>query len=577
MPNGRQRYHNNDGTVAAGGFVYPFAAGTSNPKTAYRDSAGTDPHPHPIVLDAKGEAVIFWSGAYKVDVKQSDGTQVTGYPVDNLQSPLIPDNLSASVGAGLLGFLYANVYAAGTIGKWLKDLALATGSSFLGWAQSGGSATTRTVQDKLRETMSATDYNGIIADGVTDQTAKLVAWFTSLGADYTGVIRIPYNVKFNCTTVYAAIPPRVLVQDDSIINIANPSGYFPRATGLIDNCDTANTDTTFVHSSSHNANFTTENRGTAPTTSAAGRIAAWLWGTGRFQRGQPGIRSPGRAEFALIAGTGKWSWVIRRYLPWAAALNSEYWTANTVIAAGSYIISSPERVYMTVAGGTTGVVAPTHLSGTAVDGTVTWTFVSAQTDIVCFGTNENGELATNTAPAQGVVAYLKSNPDSGGVARLIVEASAINQRAHLNLQPTDGAGVAITAIPAIVGIEDGTLRMRISTLLRDLFIASDTLGLQLGVYGHVEATAVNLSATPSVLNCSLLLLANTGATNITNFLDSTTTQEVTLFFQNGNTTLVNGATLVLKGGINVTPISNQIIVIKKYSGSAAWFEKSRNF
>jgi len=137
--------------------------------------------------------------------------------------------------------------------------------------------------------------------------------------------------------------------------------------------------------------------------------------------------------------------------------------------------------------------------------------------------------------------------------------------------------VAITAIPAIVGIEDGTLRMRISTLLRDLFIASDTLGLQLGVYGHVEATAVNLSATPSVLNCSLLLLANTGATNITNFLDSTTTQEVTLFFQNGNTTLVNGATLVLKGGINVTPISNQIIVIKKYSGSAAWFEKSRNF
>ena len=576
MPNGRQRYYNHDGTVAAGGKVYPFAAGTSVPKAAYRDSAGTDPWTHPIDLDAKGEAVIFWSGSYKVDVKQADGTQVTGYPVDNLHSPLIPDNLSASVGGGLIGFLYANVYAVGTIGRWLKDLALATGSAFIGWAQSGGSATTRTVQAKLRETVSVTDYNGIVADG-TDQTAKIVAWFGTLGAAYTGIIKIPYNVKFNAWTVYAAIPPRVLLQDDSVINTANPSGYFPRATGLIDNCDTANTDSTFVHSSSHNANFITENRGTAPTTSAANRVGAWLWGTGRFQRGQPGIRSPGRAEFANIAGLNKWSFVVRRYFPWAA-LDCEYWTPTTVIAAGSYIISSPERIYMTVAGGTTGVVAPTHLSGTAVDGTVTWTFVSAQTDIVCFGVNENGELATNTAPTQGVVAYLRSNPDSGGVARLIVEATAINQRAHLNLYPTNGAGAAILTLPALTGIEDGTLRMRNSTLTRDLFIAGDGTGFNLGVYGHTEATAVDGSTTPSVQNCGFLKIFNTGAVSITDFLNSTTSQEVTLFFQNGNTTLVhNGAVLVLKGGINVTPLVNQMIVIKKYTGSAAWFEKSRSF
>jgi hypothetical protein len=39
-----------------------------------------------VPLDAKGEAVIYWSGAYKVDLKQADGQQVTGYPVDNLKT-----------------------------------------------------------------------------------------------------------------------------------------------------------------------------------------------------------------------------------------------------------------------------------------------------------------------------------------------------------------------------------------------------------------------------------------------------------------------------------------------------------
>lgn len=86
MPQGRQRYFANDATPAAGAKLYTYAAGTTNPKLAYTDAAGLVAHPNPIVLDAKGEAVIYWVGVYKVDLKAANGTQITGYPVDNLDS-----------------------------------------------------------------------------------------------------------------------------------------------------------------------------------------------------------------------------------------------------------------------------------------------------------------------------------------------------------------------------------------------------------------------------------------------------------------------------------------------------------
>lgn len=86
MTEPRQRYYNNDGTVAAGCYLYTYAAGTTTPKAAYTDYAGTIPHANPIVLDSKGEALIYWSGSYKVDLKTAAGVQITGYPVDNFVS-----------------------------------------------------------------------------------------------------------------------------------------------------------------------------------------------------------------------------------------------------------------------------------------------------------------------------------------------------------------------------------------------------------------------------------------------------------------------------------------------------------
>lgn len=90
MPSPRQRYFGNDGLPAAGFKLYTYQAGTSTPLATFTDSAGLVPHENPITLDAKGEALIFWDGAYRVDLLGPNGSQVTGYPIDNYTTPITP-------------------------------------------------------------------------------------------------------------------------------------------------------------------------------------------------------------------------------------------------------------------------------------------------------------------------------------------------------------------------------------------------------------------------------------------------------------------------------------------------------
>lgn len=71
MPNGKQAYFSSSGTPLVGGRLYTYAAGTSTPKATWSDAAGTTPNTNPVVLDARGEAVIFFSGAYKLELRDA--------------------------------------------------------------------------------------------------------------------------------------------------------------------------------------------------------------------------------------------------------------------------------------------------------------------------------------------------------------------------------------------------------------------------------------------------------------------------------------------------------------------------
>jgi len=79
----RIQFFDINGKPLAGGKVFTYAAGTTNPQVTYTDSTGLVPAANPIILDAGGFASI-WLGAlvYKIVVQSS--LNVTQYTVDGV-------------------------------------------------------------------------------------------------------------------------------------------------------------------------------------------------------------------------------------------------------------------------------------------------------------------------------------------------------------------------------------------------------------------------------------------------------------------------------------------------------------
>lgn len=172
MPTGKQQFTNNAGVPLAGGKVYTFEAGTTTPKATYQDAAGTVESSNPIVLNARGEALAFWRGAY--DVKVTDANGLTIYTVGNYQAPVMPDDLSADDGTEQI----AGTWFAGAKAK-LSDLAAQGGAALMGFVQTGIGAAGRSVQDKLRDSVSICDF-GAKGNGNDDDSDAVQAALTAL-------------------------------------------------------------------------------------------------------------------------------------------------------------------------------------------------------------------------------------------------------------------------------------------------------------------------------------------------------------------------------------------------------------
>ena len=93
IPTPVYQFLDDNGDPLSGGKVYTYDAGTSNPRTTYQDADETTPHANPVVLDAAGRAVVFWSGNYKVIIKDSDDTTIE--TIDDVQSYLTDLNVSS--------------------------------------------------------------------------------------------------------------------------------------------------------------------------------------------------------------------------------------------------------------------------------------------------------------------------------------------------------------------------------------------------------------------------------------------------------------------------------------------------
>lgn len=82
LPKGKQQYFDNAGNPLVGGKLYTYLAGTNTPKPTFADADGLIQNQNPVVLDNRGEARIYWSGAYKVVLKDSNDNTI--WTVDNV-------------------------------------------------------------------------------------------------------------------------------------------------------------------------------------------------------------------------------------------------------------------------------------------------------------------------------------------------------------------------------------------------------------------------------------------------------------------------------------------------------------
>lgn len=150
LPEGKQSFTDSQGAPLVGGKLYTYDAGTSTPRPTYADAAGAVPNTNPVILDARGEATIFWSGVYKVVLKNA--ADATIWTVDPVGSTDAATALRADL---------ANP----------NNVAL--GDALVAMRQPFNGAVARTVHDKLQAEVSVKDF-GAVGDGVTDDTAAFL-------------------------------------------------------------------------------------------------------------------------------------------------------------------------------------------------------------------------------------------------------------------------------------------------------------------------------------------------------------------------------------------------------------------
>ena len=164
LPEGKQSFTTNGSLPLSGGKVYTYEPGTSTPKDTFTTSAGTVANTNPVILDTRGEATIFWSGAYDVILKTAADVTIWG--------PIRHDTPEISgAAADVLADLADSSDAA-------KGDALVAVKRTL----SGATATTQHLVNEWRSVIVTVDF-GATADGTTDDYAAIQAALDSGAKD----------------------------------------------------------------------------------------------------------------------------------------------------------------------------------------------------------------------------------------------------------------------------------------------------------------------------------------------------------------------------------------------------------
>jgi len=94
-PTPKLQFFDANGAPLVGGKLYTYAAGTTTPLASYTDSTGNTANTNPVILDSRGEANVWLSGAiYKFALY--DSTNVLIWTVDNINGSTFASNATGN-------------------------------------------------------------------------------------------------------------------------------------------------------------------------------------------------------------------------------------------------------------------------------------------------------------------------------------------------------------------------------------------------------------------------------------------------------------------------------------------------
>lgn len=146
-PPAKAQFFTTAGLPASNHKLFTYAATTTTKISTYKDAAEITANTNPIILNSRGECDLWFriGLSYKLVLAIPTDTDPPASPIWTV------DNITdQSAGA----------------------LASSTGAANIGFIQAGTGAVARTVQDKLRETVSVADY-GTVGDGATNDYTAL--------------------------------------------------------------------------------------------------------------------------------------------------------------------------------------------------------------------------------------------------------------------------------------------------------------------------------------------------------------------------------------------------------------------
>lgn len=159
-----QSYEDSNGKPLNGGQLFTYDAGTLTPRATYQDAAGTIPNTNPVVLNERGEAVVYGSGNYRMILKNSAGATI--WDRDNVLS------------------------AGGAADQLRTDLANSTdstlGDALVAVKQPYANSVARTQHQKNSDVFTGIDA-GMVGDGVADDLTAL----TAAAAGFPGPVDLP--------------------------------------------------------------------------------------------------------------------------------------------------------------------------------------------------------------------------------------------------------------------------------------------------------------------------------------------------------------------------------------------------